>query len=154
MIFRLQNLFEFLIVDVLHRNLTLTDRVFIWDCVIEYIKHKPLFGYGYEYKSIRLLKTNPISYHAHNQILEIIYQTGFLGLICISLIVYESIKSLNKYKSYKLSKFLILSLFILLIMMLTEAYAYNTFIYICVLCSNFNYIEEFLRGKCYERIDL
>lgn len=144
-IFRLQNLFEFLIVDVLHRDLTLTDRVFIWDCVIEYIKYKPLFGYGYEYKSMRLLKTTPISYHAHNQILEIIYQSGFLGLLCISLIVYEGIKTLDKYKDEKLSKFLLLSLIILLTMMLTEAYAYNTFIYIFVLCSNYKYIKEILK---------
>lgn len=45
-------------------------------------KTKKFLGYGVENSLMRLNKTNMFqSYHAHNQILEIIYKSGLIGLI-------------------------------------------------------------------------
>ncbi|MFR3202482.1 MAG: O-antigen ligase family protein [[Clostridium] leptum] len=45
-IFRMQNLFAFLIEDILHKNLTLTGRTVIWDRTLELIGEKPILGHG------------------------------------------------------------------------------------------------------------
>ena len=45
-IFRIQNIFSFLIVDILHKSLTLSDRTYIWDAAIESILSHPILGTG------------------------------------------------------------------------------------------------------------
>ena len=139
-IFRLQNIFEYLIVNILNRNLTLTNRIYIWDQVIDYIKLNPIFGYGVEFRNLRLLKTLPISYHAHNQILEIIYQSGFVGFLIFLAGLFSSFRNLQNVSSERISKFLSFSMFVFFVMTITEAYAYDYFIYLLVLCSNINNI--------------
>ena len=49
-IFRVQNLFQFLIVNILGKKLTFTDRVYIWDNTIQFIKQKIFLGYLYKYR--------------------------------------------------------------------------------------------------------
>lgn len=139
-ILRMQDVFKYLIVNVLNRNLTFTNRIYIWDQVINYIKINPILGYGVEYRNLRLLKTNPISYHAHNQILEIIYQSGFVGFAIFTLITIKSLKKLKVNSGDSLSKFLAFSMFIFFVMTITEAYSYDCFLYLFVLCSNISLI--------------
>ena len=123
-IFRLQELFKFLIVDIFHKDITLTGRIYIWDYVMEFIKNKPILGYGIEDLKTRYYKTSYMqSYHAHNQILEVLYKTGFIGFFILVYIFYLSIKQLNKYKLNRCSKVISIVLFAELIMMLTEAYS-------------------------------
>ncbi|PLS23813.1 O-antigen ligase family protein [Bifidobacterium imperatoris] len=45
-VFRIQNIFSFLIVDVLHKSLTLSDRTYIWDSAIESILSHLILGTG------------------------------------------------------------------------------------------------------------
>lgn len=140
-IFKLQNIFSFLIVDILKKDITLTNRIYIWDDVMKLISKKPLFGYGLETSSIRLNKTiSHPSLHAHNQILEIFYKTGIIGAILFALILIESIKKIYKNNDNIISKFLSVTLFAWFIMMLTEAYAYEYFMYYFVICYNIDYI--------------
>lgn len=82
----IQNL-EFLL-GLLGKDLTLTGRTKIWSTVIEYIKQKPWFGYGYasfwksEYGEIF---RNNFSWkaipHSHNSFLELLLALGFFGLV-------------------------------------------------------------------------
>lgn len=147
-IFRLQNIFKYIIVDILGKDLTFTGRTFIWDYVIEYIKAKPILGYGYEYGAIRFAKGyNYHSYHAHNIILEILYQTGICGLIIIILIMKLIIKKLEEYKQNAIAKILAFALFIYMIMMLMEAFSFEYFFYIFTLCYSVSYIIE-CEKKC------
>lgn len=45
-VLRLQNWFDFIIVSFLHKSLTLSNRVYIWDAAIEIIKEHPWIGTG------------------------------------------------------------------------------------------------------------
>lgn len=142
-VFRVQNIFSYIIEDILHKNLTLTGRVYIWDYVIDFIKVKPFLGYGIEDKLVRLNKTNYLqSYHAHNQFLEIAYQTGIIGFICFIIILFKSFKELFKYRKENIAKIISLVIFIFLIMMLTEAYSYEYFFYLFVFCYDIKYVLE------------
>ena len=43
---RVQDFFSFIIVGILHKSLTLSDRVYIWDAALDAIKNNPILGTG------------------------------------------------------------------------------------------------------------
>ena len=73
---RLQNVFSFIIEEVFDKDLTLTNRITIWDRAIEMIKKKPLFGYG-----CGTLSTIVVDRNAHDFYLQIMLQTGLIGFL-------------------------------------------------------------------------
>ncbi len=147
-IFRVQNLFRFLIVNVLHKDLTLTGRTYIWDYVITFIQRKKMLGYGMENSMLRLNKTNYWrSYHAHDQLLEIVYKTGFIGLVVYFMIMYVSLKELYLYRSYPIVKLISIIVFSYFIMMLTEFYLFDYYMFIFVFCYNVKYLVK--RDQCH-----
>jgi len=74
-VFRIQNIFAFFIEGVLEKDLSLTNRVTIWDRAIGMIAAKPIVGYG-----IGTLDTVVVDRNAHNFFLQIILQSGIVGL--------------------------------------------------------------------------
>lgn len=99
-ILRLQNIFSFIIENILKKNLTLTNRTEIWDNTIAAIIQRPLSGYGEQVNTIRnALYDSSSIISAHNQILEYLY-TGGLILILIYLIInIEIARRIGSYKS-------------------------------------------------------
>lgn len=140
-ILRVQNWFSFIIVNILKRDLTFTGRIFIWDYVIEFIKFKPILGYGIENTFIRYSKTKIWkSFHAHNMFLEVLYKTGFIGFIIFLKIISLSANELNKTKSELISKFVAWQLFSFMILLLMEAYSFIYIFYIFVFAFNIKFI--------------
>ena len=134
-ILRLQNLFKFLIVDILHKDLTFTGRIYVWDKALKMIKNKPLLGYGnvsFEYSRV--------VYSTHNTILGIMHKTGLLGLIMYFVIIFGTEKELYITRKNYISKFVSSVVFSYLIMMLTEAYAFKYFLFILVLGFNIKHL--------------
>ena len=144
-IFRLQNMFKYLIVNILDKDLTFTGRTYIWDYVLEFIKEKPILGYGKELSTIRYAKGyNYHSFHAHNIFLEILYQTGFCGLIIIGIIINLIIKKLKEFKTEIITKSIFLFLMIYFIIMLMEAYDFENFFFLFPIAYN---IESIIKCK-------
>lgn len=144
-IFRLQNMFRYLIVNILDKDLTFTGRTYIWDYVLEFIKEKPILGYGKELSAIRYAKGyNYHSFHAHNIFLEILYQTGFCGLIIIGIIINLIIKKLKEFKTEIITKSIFLFLMIYFIIMLMEAYDFENFFFLFPIAYN---IESIIKCK-------
>lgn len=91
--FRIQYYFSFIICDILHKDLTFTHRTDIWEKAIKEILMKPFFGYGTHdntnyFKILVQFPTEKIfkSYSAHNQIIQNLYEYGFIGLFIFILI--------------------------------------------------------------------
>ena len=140
-IFRIQNLFKFIIVGILDRDLTFTGRTYIWDYVIEFIKQKPIIGYGIEESNVRLNKTTFIvSTHAHDQILEIIYKSGLIGIIVYAYILIKSVYEVYKYRKTKISQFISIIIFAYLFMMLTEYFSLDLTMFLFVFCLDIKYL--------------
>ncbi len=76
---RRQDIFEFLIVGVLGKSMTLTRRTQIWDFALREIVQRPLFGTGLQTDAYNfaLFRVN----HVHNVIMELLYEGGFVTLI-------------------------------------------------------------------------
>ena len=140
-IFRIQNLFKFIIVGILDRDLTFTGRTYIWDYVIEFIKQKPIIGYGIEESNVRLNKTTfMVSTHAHDQILEIIYKSGIVGIIVYAYILIKSVYEVYKYRKTKVSQFISIIIFAYLFMMLTEYFSLDLTMFLFVFCLDIKYL--------------
>lgn len=121
-IFRLQNIFRWLIVDVLKKDLTFTNRTIIWDKIIALIKNKPILGYGSEPASVINHKLGSIHWtHAHNTFLDIVYKSGFVGLGAFLGLLYCSFRNINKIKEKKYCSIITIGLFCCLIMMIFES---------------------------------
>lgn len=80
---RLQNYFAFIIEGIFGKDLTLTNRIGIWDSAIEMIKKKPLFGYG-----CGTLATIIGDRNAHDLYLQIMLQAGLLGF-CVYINIFR-----------------------------------------------------------------
>ena len=139
-IFRLHNVFSFIIVDSLKKDLTFTGRTGIWDKAIGFINKELLFGYGSQTSLEHSKKYNAIyATSAHNQVLEIIYQGGIPFLILNIYLVILVKKKLSLYNN-KISSMISLCIFIILIMMLMEYYSINNYLIVFLLGYNISYL--------------
>lgn len=127
-IFKVQNIFSFLIVDILDKDITFTGRIYIWDKALDFISLKPLLGYGnvnFQYTSTVL--------STHNMILGILFNVGIIGLIFLLIFLVKSFKKLWVYRKYEVSSFVSIFFFAYFIMMLMESYNMKYFIYLLVI---------------------
>jgi O-antigen ligase len=99
-LFRLQNLFSFLIEGILHKGLSFTGRTDIWDTAISQFLASPFLGYGYAQsgKVYRLKKGK--YYHAHNVFLELLMEGGVFALICFLLMLGLSSDQLMRHRKH------------------------------------------------------
>lgn len=117
-----QYMFAFFIEDVLHKDLTFTDRVTIWDRTLPLIKKSLALGYGYMTSAsyVSLYKADYFT-HPHNYTLYIL-MTGGLSLLTVLLMgYYFADKSLSATRESIYSKLVLFTLFSFLIMGFTEA---------------------------------
>lgn len=85
--FRVQYLFSFIIENLLGKSLTLSNRTAIWDRAFSLILNSPMIGYG-----SGTLETVIGDRNAHCYFLQIIIQTGIIGLLCYIVIFYNALK--------------------------------------------------------------
>ena len=97
---RLQNLFAFLIEDVLHKGLSFTGRTDIWDKAIRMILKSPFLGYGIAQsgKVYRLAKHK--YYHAHNAFLEVMVEGGVFSLMAFLMMLATAGRQLLIYRKH------------------------------------------------------
>lgn len=143
-VFRIQNAFSWFIVGVLHKNTTFSDRIFIWDKVLEFIKAKPLLGYGIEDISLFSKKIGSIYYtHAHNTYLDILYKGGIFTLVSFVYLIFIVMKKLYQYKSLFETKIVSCILFCTLLMCIFESREDKLGLYIILLICY--YIDKFIK---------
>lgn len=140
-ILRIQNKFSYFIVNILNKDITFTGRTFIWDYIIDYIKTKPLLGYGMELSSYRYNKSYIWhSYHAHNEFLEIFYIGGIALFLTFIAILFTIIKRLYNNRSYKEVKFLSWILLSVFVITLTEVYTISLLFLLIIVSMNIEHI--------------
>lgn len=151
-IFRIQNIFDWLIVGILKKDLTFTGRTIIWNRVIEYIKISPIFGYGIEKGKTITAKLGNVYYaHAHNTFLDVLYKGGMVGFALFIYLLYIVVKKLYKYKKYSEAKFTGMIILNILIMTVFEAREDRIGLYIILLFGYYidKIVQEiYLKNKC------
>lgn len=125
--------------SIINKNITFTGRRDIWNTVEYFIKKKPIFGYG---NTLFEFSDNIVT--THNFILDIIYRTGIVGLICFGIYIIYSLKNLINYKQYKISSYIEIITFCFYIMCLMESYSFGLAIIPFIFCNN---IKSIINAK-------
>lgn len=134
-IFRVHEHLLFLVQSILNKDISLNGRTNVWDGFLYHVQKSPFFGYGLEYKETTVEKVSQWTgglftlNHAHNQYLNILYQTGIVGLLIFGLILFLTGYRLMKYRKSPYSILLTGVLFSFMIAMQTDVYEYAILFY-------------------------
>lgn len=132
--FNIQKYFSFIIVDIFHKDLTLTNRTYIWASCIEQIKNHILFGTGIMSFDNRLQLLS--IYHAHCNYLNVLLESGLIGFITYLYLWKITIQPIDKINN-KLSYIIKVSLFSYLIMSIVDVIDNNELVYIFLVIGYF-----------------
>lgn len=92
-VFRMQDKLEYIIVNVLNRDITFTGRTRIWDNALKTWKEHKLFGVGI-FDFIQRSKIYGV-YHAHCTYLNILFEVGIFGFL-IRMFLFKEVNNILK----------------------------------------------------------
>lgn len=149
-IFRIHEHFAFFIETILHKNITLTSRTYIWATALELIKQSPFWGYGIAVTSnVFHVIADRIDapdidawYSGHNQYIQMLYESGLVSLLLLIFLITYGVKKLNRFMSNVDASLTLTIIFSLLIVMVAEAPGWDS-IFIVLFLSH-------LQISCYE----
>lgn len=127
-VLRFQEAFSFLIVDLLGKDLSLTNRTVLWDIALVQISERPIFGWGVQ--SINYLHLLYGSYSVvspHNQILEYAFQGGIIAVAIFLLINLRIVRLLGKTTSDSYTQIAASAFLAVHVALLTEVYTDSLF---------------------------
>ena len=144
-ILRMQNLFSYILVDLLGKDLTFNGRTLIWDYAIELFKKNPLLGTGMEVYETRLQVKG--MYHAHNTYLNILMEGGVLGFVIYITILLVEGKQL--VKNNVINSIISVGFFIYFIMGISEVYYNDKMLYVILVVGYYSnrILETFINEK-------
>lgn len=142
-VLRIQNLFKWLIVDILGEDLTMDGRTTIWDFAIKDMQgHIPWLGAGIQpdgSKDIHVATFNEWGHQmmgdrqAHNQLVSIFYFNGAPGLVCFIALLFAAGANLAKVHDWRIVLFFSFGMLALALGMCTEMIGDNYYLYMFLL---------------------
>lgn len=118
-IFRIQDVFAWLIETVLNKSLTFTNRTMIWDSALIKILGSPLYGYGESNIFKYAFASDAIP--AHNQLLDVAIKCGLIGLVLFLLIFCYFFRIAAKHPESRSGMFVTSAMLSFMVMMITES---------------------------------
>lgn len=128
-IFRLQAILKFLIVNILGKNISLSNRVYIWDIAYTKISEHPWLGWGNIGKGW-IIEYNWYNYYAHNLVLDVLIQGGVITLVSICLLLNHARVALRRQDDKYLESLLSCCIVALFMMNVTESQFTSVYFYI------------------------
>lgn len=141
---------QYILVNVLHKDTTLTTRTYIWNLCITSIQKHPFTGLGYlNSLNYQNLTNNVYATSAHNMSLSILISGGFIGLMIYITIIIVAWKSFNKDASVekKISSIAVITLLIIGITSSSIVFSMCAFIFYELMeALNVAHINEIQKG--------
>lgn len=90
--------------NVLHKDITLAGRIYLWESVLDVLKSNPLFGIGFQthdydklffYESSGFIPATRVN-HPHNHLAYVAYHGGWLALVAFLIFVYAFMTYIDK----------------------------------------------------------
>lgn len=116
--FSVQYYFLNFINNILKKDVTLSSRTLIWSIAIRNISLSPFWGVG-TFSNEEMLSLFHFV-HVHNHLLQITLQCGYFGLIVFVLLIFQSYRRLNYFKSFMPAKIVSVFLFVVGIQLLVD----------------------------------
>ncbi len=143
-VFRFQEVFSYLLIDLLQRDINLTGRTTIWDMAFQLIMESPVWGYG-THNSGAIIFSSYKEWYAHNFILDILLQGGVLALIPFISYLGIIAKKMSVRRNEVGNRICTWAIFVILIISMTESYIHY-FGFWLVFIVAYNY-ENILNSK-------
>lgn len=138
--FRIQNLFAYIIENLLHKTITFTGRIYIWDIILYKCLNHPLIGVGAELnnndKNITINEMHHVFFEktqAHNQLLSILYFNGFIGIVLFIVIILYAGRKLKRCKYIAMAKIYTMSMLAVLIGAIVELSTEHMYFYVFIM---------------------
>jgi O-antigen ligase len=131
-IFRLNIPFVGWIAGMFNKDVTFTGRVYLWDAAFKAIKENPIFGVGDNYKVLRKIYTlwwQELAY-SHNEILDVIVRTGYVGLFLYLNIIRRTILDIRSGFRQIDVRIVLYTLVSFWVMMMLESYSNYSFYFL------------------------
>lgn len=144
---RRQSIFKWLIEGVLHKNMDLTKRVFVWDKAFDAIRLHPVIGHGYN-----TFQYNKIIVTTHNEIVEILYKTGYVGLMIFLMIMVIAIAKLFKSRKTAASQWISVFLGAFFFMFVMEQHAFANFFYLIIFAYHAGELKKIYEKQASDRL--
>ena len=143
-VLQLQNLFSFIIVDILHKDTTFTGRTILWVAGMYTIARSPFVGYGLE--SLETIAAKLYKYtqydSCHNFILDILYQNGIIGFALLLVLFISTEKKVDQCLSEKYKTIFTLFIFAYAIMINFEPFINGDMRLLISMLVYINYFNE------------
>lgn len=125
LVFRHAGITFLFITRITGKSITLSGRTVLWDKMVSLLSKSPILGFGV-YKNIDLIEYFGLDYagHAHNLLLQVLFQTGIVGCLLWVILILITINTLLKTSFNKIARSYGCALFSLLIMLSTDFYGY------------------------------
>lgn len=117
-------LFSDFIINVLKKDPTLSDRIFLWEKAIEVFLEYPLIGYGFHSDNCLINIFGHVT-HPHNHFLYILYLSGIVGILFFILLNYIGCRNLHRYKKQPIVILISSILFSMYIALLADSFDYD-----------------------------
>lgn len=145
--FAIQELFAIFIEVYLHKDASLSSRTFIWRNALEVIEDSPLLGAG--------VFTNDYNndvlgfVHAHNHLLNITFQSGYLGLALFVLLIILGYITVHHYRHFFSAKVIGFFMFMIGIQLLVDTVdgVRNHYLFIIAMAAFFGDYIKLLNNK-------
>lgn len=143
-LFNFQKYFSFLIEFILGKDLTLTNRIAVWQMALEKISHKPFLGYGYLSSNEYVEMFGRATYtHPHNYYLYIFMTGGILLAAILFIGFFYANKTLKSSIDTIYSKIIMFTLIAFLVMGITESLVSTVLLYpILILAMNADKLKK------------
>ena len=123
-VLNVQNAFSWLLNDVLKKGASLRGRMLLWKRTIALIDHSKWYGYGVRegIERIREVRVGAWARYAHNLILEIVYQGGFIYLALFCCVIIVSGNKMMKDRNNKVAQIISMAFLAWSVQSFVEAY--------------------------------
>jgi len=137
-------LLEPIIVNYLHKSITLTGRTFLWEAVIDILESKPLLGAGvqsnefdmiYFFRSSGRVNGTAVN-HPHNHCLNIAYHGGFIALGLFLLEIFLVMNAIDKNRDVKIKRIFFTSTVIIFVAALIDTLDFSLFYLLIPIITN------------------
>lgn len=131
-IYRIQEKFSFIIVDILHKDLTFTGRTQIWDIALKYISNSPFLGVGavgYKYLGDKYMGITS----AHSFYLDTLFRGGIVLMSLFTLIVIMLLLHADSIKNRIVKASILAAMSAYLCLALGEPLAGNVMLFVFII---------------------
>ena len=134
------DIFKNIIVNVFHRNMTLTNRTEIWKIALKSMEGKWFLGYGKQISGDVIFYKDTL-WSLHNEVFQLIYEGGIVLLLSFGFFFLLCMKK-NKIRknNLRISAIIVTSIVVALLNWLTEAPGLYTVIFFLVIYAKSQYL--------------